>query len=582
MRTYRRYLWLLLLLAATLKATAQSDVSFLLLQPDKLENAREVEREALKKSDTLLLAEAYYLYGKVHQDALDLLTAKRYFAKSLRIVEQRRQFDKVSRIYVRLSGLEQTQANLPEALKNAKLSLSYARSAPPKTLMSAYLILGKVYLSICQDSLENKRQHPLQDSLFYYCKRAEQMAYQLKDTIMIAATSTLLGKAYGFRRNPRTFHYYQVAWQIQTARNHTNGRITICQQIAHTYLLFDQPDKAYVWLQRADLLYPALNGKDEVLEYDLAKTWMEYYRQKKNWQKAYEQSVKVRSHEHDQMTADRNGAVSRLHIQYNSEKNEERLQSKERELEVGRENQRTQRRFLVALAALLFGTTGASIAFYRISQKNRRLSRQNAALVQEQNHRVKNNLQLISSLLNLQSNRLSDESARNAVEGSQRRIEVMSLLQRRLYDGDNLLTVHVADFVWELVTMVMQTFDQEQVEVTYEIEPDLMLSTDNTLRVGLILNELISNACKYAFPGNPKPTLHIAAFLTTKTFHMRVTDNGPGFPDTKASDQSFGLRLIQMQVEQLFGTCRFENSNGGSIYITFPLFAPLYSKDKNK
>ena len=83
----------------------------------------------------------------------------------------------------------------------------------------------------------------------------------------------------------------------------------------------------------------------------------------------------------------------------------------------------------------MVGALGLSIAFYRISVKNHRLSESNALLVREQNHRVKNNLQLVSSLLNLQLNRLTDDATKNVLEETQLRIEVMSVLQRTLYTG---------------------------------------------------------------------------------------------------------------------------------------------------
>ncbi|CAG5009440.1 hypothetical protein DYBT9275_04499 [Dyadobacter sp. CECT 9275] len=581
MGIYQHYIWLLLFLITARITIAQPRVG-LPLQPEKLAYAKEVEQEAQEKKDTLLMAEAYYLYGKIYVDAQDYLTAKQYFIKSLRIVEQKHQFDKISRIYTRLSWLERDQKNLIKQLEYAQIALGYARLGTQKTLMSASQSMSDAYLAICSDSLVNHRKHPLQDSLLYYCKLAEQIAYKLKDSVSIAGVSSTLGEFYGFQRNAQAFHYYQIALRIHTARNHTSSQITTSQQLAHLYLQFNQPDKAYPLLQQASELYRLMKTREFRIEKDFAETYMQYYQQKKDWQKAFEQSLKVRRYERDQMIADRNGAVSRLSIEYDTKKHEAQLESQRRELKLGEQNQRTQHWLLVVLSALLLGTAGTSIAFYRISLKNQRLSQQNAVLVQEQNHRVKNNLQLISSLLSLQSNRLDDETARNAVEDSQRRIEVMSLLQRKLYDGDNLVAVHVADFVHELVTIVLKAFEQEQVEVIYQIEPSVMLPADSMMRIGLIINELVTNACKYAFPDNPEPALHIEASISHKTFHLRVIDNGPGFTTEKAPVRSFGLRLIQMQVEQLFGTYKFRNNGNFQFDMSFTLFPPSPFRRESK
>lgn len=579
MRTAPPCLILVLLLLLAWRTFAQP-IAGLPLQPEKLAYAKEIEQEAIAKNDTLLMAEAYYLYGKVHVAARNYLTGKRYFMKSLRIVEQKRQFDKISRIYTRLSWLENEQSDQSKALEYARLALVYAHTSNPKTLMAAYQTMSKVYLTICYDSLANNRRHPLQDSLFYYCKLADRIANNLKDSITIADVSGLLGKIYGLQRNPKAFHYYQQALQINRAMNHTNSQATNSLQLALTYLQFNQPDRAYPWLQQTSVLYNSLKGREFYIERDLASAFMQYYRQKKDWHKAFEQSLIVRGYERDQMTADRNGAVSRLSVEYETEKKETQLNSQRKELYLSQQNQQAQRWLLTILSVLLLGATGASIAFYQISQKNKRLSQQNAALVQEQNHRVKNNLQLVSSLLSLQSNRLDDESARNAVEDSQRRIEVMSLLQRKLYDGDNLVSINVDEFLKELVTMVIKAFEQQQVEVAYQIDPSMMLPADSAMRIGLITNELITNSCKYAFPDNPKPTLQIIASLVNKTFHFCVVDNGPGFVETKAPSRSFGLRLIQMQVEQLFGTYQFQSNGNLEFDMSFPLL-PSFPLRKN-
>jgi two-component sensor histidine kinase len=305
------------------------------------------------------------------------------------------------------------------------------------------------------------------------------------------------------------------------------------------------------------------------VEKNFASLYMNFYALKENWQKAYEQSLKLQVLERDRMQADRDGAVSRLSVEFDTEKREQALK-------LSQQNQLTQRWLLVVLSVLFFGETITSIALYRISLKNQRLSKQNATLVQEQNHRVKNNLQLVSSLLNLQSSRLDDERARNAVEDSQRRIEVMSLLQRKLYDGNDLVEVNVAEFVQELVEMVLMAFEEEHVAIAYRIDPLVKLPVDSMMRVALIINELVTNACKYAFSDNPEPLLEVAAFIKNKTFHLEVTDNGPGFTHSNVPACSFGLRLIQMQVEQLFGTYSFVREGKFRFNMTFNLF-PQFS-----
>jgi tetratricopeptide (TPR) repeat protein len=257
MCNYPQYVWLLFLLVSVQNTMAQHEIR-LPLQAEKLVYAESVEKEALAKNDTLLMAEAYYLYGKIHVDARDYLTAKQYFIKSLRIVEQKHQFDKVSRIYSRLSWLEREQSNQSKQLDYAHISLYWARRSTQKALMSACQSLMDAYLTICYDSLVVNRIHSLQDSLFYFARMAENIAYKVDDSLSIAGVSLKLGNAYGLLRDRQAFHFYEAALRILTAQKNTYGQVTTSQLLAETYLHFALPDKAYPLLERASILFDSL------------------------------------------------------------------------------------------------------------------------------------------------------------------------------------------------------------------------------------------------------------------------------------------------------------------------------------
>ncbi|MBD2705672.1 sensor histidine kinase [Spirosoma sp. BT702] len=576
MRLVNSILSLLFALIFQTISTAQLPKS-LPLQKEKLAYAQEVEQEAISKNDTLLMAEAYYLNGKIHVAARDYLKSKDYFMKSLRIVEQKRKFDKVSRIYVQLSGMENDQHNWDKALNYARLSLAYSQNGPKRTQLAAYQIMATAFAAVYFHNPDSTQIRSLTDSIFYYCKQGERIALILKEPTALAGTYLTLGEFYQYQRNPKAFRYQQAALRLFKEMGHKLNQALQSQELARTHLLFNQPDQAYPLLQASEKIYNGLNFREFELEIKLARTYTLYYQQKKDWQNAFKYSELARNYEYDLLMADRDGAVSRLGVEYETEKREDQLKSQRRELALSQQNEQNQRRFLVVLIVLLLGTGVASVAFYRISNKNQRLSLHNAALVKEQNHRVKNNLQLISSLLSLQSNRLDDESARHAVEDSQRRIEVMSLLQRKLYDGDSMIAVNIDEFVRELTEMVLEAFELDRVHVSYQILPTVVLPADYAMRIGLILNELVTNACKYAFVDNPHPTLKIEATLDKKTFTMRVSDNGNGFDVAKEQTKSFGLRLIQMQVEQMYGTYKFDNEGGVIFEMIFNLL-PTYNK----
>ena len=199
-------------------------------------------------------------------------------------------------------------------------------------------------------------------------------------------------------------------------------------------------------------------------------------------------------------------------------------------------------------------------------------------MVKEQKTRGKNNQQVVSSLLSLQSKRLLDPTAKKAVEESRLRVQSMAILHQRLYDGGRLAEVDLNDFIQELVRGVLKAYGYSTVTVNFAIDA-IILSANKAVPLGLILNELITNACKYAFSDNETPELWVSCHRNNKKIELTIADNGsgldssgwadtrldgPGFTLSKATKNgSFGMQLIQAQVEQLNGTYQFSTYTEG-------------------
>jgi two-component sensor histidine kinase len=196
-------------------------------------------------------------------------------------------------------------------------------------------------------------------------------------------------------------------------------------------------------------------------------------------------------------------------------------------------------------------------------------------LLKEQNHRVKNNMQIVSSLLNLQSRRLTDETAKRAIEESRLRVQSMAILHRRLYDGDELAEVKLADFLEEVATNSLRAFGYGNIVTQFAID-EVSLVADKAISLGLIVNELVTNACKYAFGYVNEPLLMIRCQKQDHAVLLTVADNGPGLSDWREADshkgpveivrkKSFGMTLIQAQVAQLDGTYSFQTGLDDSL-----------------
>ncbi len=312
--------------------------------------------------------------------------------------------------------------------------------------------------------------------------------------------------------------------------------------------------------------------------------YAQYYRAVGNWKAALEHTEKLYELKERDYIADQQGAVTRLGIEFENEKKEAQLASQQKELALKNDNLRTQRWFLLSVLALLLLSIGGTAFYYRLYRQKERLSRHNAELVQEQNHRVKNNLQVVSGLLQLQVNRLTDEATIRAVEDTQARIEVMAVLQRKLYDTDQVASMQALEFIRNLVGISLETFGCTAVATHYDIPEALELSPDHALRVGLIVNELVTNACKYAFQNHPDPRLAIKARLQNNAFHLVLADNGAGFvlpPAGQGKKQSLGMKIIQLQVDQLYGQYSFDTTNGTEFRLCFTAAPSVFHQSRH-
>lgn len=544
------------------------------LQSSKLKYAQEVESEALAKKDTLQMAEAYYLYGKVYGAAHDFLNAKKYFIKSLKILEERGDSYQLGRLYCRIALVEMEQLNSAKALAYVRLSLPiFQRIDSKKGIMEAYGHIAHIYSVICTITQNDKITQSACDSVLFYHKKSLSVAYELKDTNAVILGNGLLGELYKVKKNPKAIEHFQAILNHYKETGKIHQEVAILQKMALTYLTFGQVKQAYSTIKESEKLYYKHKMVEAYTEKGFATFYEEYYKNKKDWKNAYRQIRLLYEIEQNQLLADRDGAVSRLAVEYETEKKELQLQNQQNELEYDKKIQNQQRYFIGTLVVLFLGAIVVAIIFYQLFRKNQRLSQQNATLVREQNHRVKNNLQLVSSMLSLQANRLTDEVAKTAIEDSQLRIEVMAILQRKLYDGSNLGMVDMPEFIKELVEIALESFNHEQVEMEYDVPFSLQITADSALRIGLIINEIVTNACKYAFSENTNPVLKVACSLNNQLFKLCIADNGTGFKVVdNVKHQTFGMRLIQIQVQQLKGNYRFINEKG----CIFEMDCPIY------
>ncbi|WP_176885105.1 tetratricopeptide repeat-containing sensor histidine kinase [Dyadobacter soli] len=192
-------------------------------------------------------------------------------------------------------------------------------------------------------------------------------------------------------------------------------------------------------------------------------------------------------------------------------------------------------------------------------------------LVRELHHRVKNNLQTIMSLLESQSVYLRDD-ALEAIKESQHRVQAMSLIHQKLYLTDNLATIDMSNYIWDLTDYLLESFPGRSCRLSLELDP-ITLDVGQAIPIGLILNEAITNSLKYAFPngrdGSIKVVLKKDEYSSKVT--LSITDDGIGMPQEYMSGKpgSMGLKLIHGLAGELGGKVQLSGDAGTEITLEF-------------
>ncbi|WP_379848032.1 histidine kinase dimerization/phosphoacceptor domain -containing protein [Larkinella bovis] len=546
--------------------------------------------------------------------------------EALTIAEQVKNAEQISKVFTSLGMLEIDQGNFAEALKFFQQALDHLeKSAFASQKILVLLRIGQVYFSsnnlklseqYYRQGLRLAQQHNkpvlmadayaelanLEDSR---SNSQQALAYNAKAIAIYQASgeeyiSALFNRAIEYKNAGQYAQSERVYRQcLRYAEEHKDDYLKgyVYVNLPNTLLLLNRPDEAEKYAQLA--LKWSENGperlkiREEI--YDILTRIYEkrgqdrqalaFFRQKT----AYRDSV---------LNAEKSRQLIMAESRYQAREKENQI----RELDKENSQKSAQLSWLSGGLAILIGLLGLLFWQYRtIRRTNARLmennriiseshqkisdqSKQLKILLRELNHRVKNNLAIVSSLLRLQSKRLGDAGALQAVRDGQQRIEAMALIHQRLYMTDNVSAINMREYITDLFDGLLLAYGYDRSSFDWEllIEQE-ELDVDLSVLLGLILNEILTNAFKYAFSQAKRPFLRIR--LSADTFNqpnlvrpqltLEVQDNGAGL-DLRRWEQpthSFGKRLIMSLSEQAGGQLEVSNRNGTYYRLVIP---PVY------
>ncbi len=198
--------------------------------------------------------------------------------------------------------------------------------------------------------------------------------------------------------------------------------------------------------------------------------------------------------------------------------------------------------------------------------------------LRELNHRVRNNLAVVSSLLKLQSNTIDPDKTKQVFAESRQRVDAMALIHQQLYQSEELTTIDVPVFVTNLVQVLSDAYGYtpETLQVNLRLDP-VILPVEKAVPLSLLLNEVLTNAFKYGLTRAAEPVLHITLQTGEEDIRLDITDNGPGIDLAvwQAKTGSFGRRLIDGLTRQLKGSFTIDNQAGTTFRFTLPIHQDL-------
>lgn len=235
---------------------------------------------------------------------------------------------------------------------------------------------------------------------------------------------------------------------------------------------------------------------------------------------------------------------------------------------------------LLWIGLALFALLGGTIFYqYRKQQRNnatiRRQSAELRVLNKEVHHRVKNNLQVISSMLDLQSQSLPDKRARTVIREAILRIHAMAFIHQNLYQDDASNLVDMPDYIAMLSDHLFNTYNIRPESIHLHVQTEaLRLHTDTAVPLGMILNELIGNALKYAFKGRPDGNVWVTLQRQGDRLLLRVADDGNGLPADFDIDKtsSLGYQIIQAFAQKLKATLLLDGARGTDVQLLISKF----------
>ncbi len=526
------------------------------------------------EEDSARLADAHYVLSQVTDRMGDKVGTLDNLLAALRLLNNSRIPDQRAKVLNGLGNYYRNEKEYDQAIKNYQEALNLRLTISDSIgIIRSYQSLGNLQVNIGNGASAKSNYLKALD----YTSPANRTRFE-------PGILTNLGTVYynsGQLDSAELF--YQKALKIRQESGNAYSQALLLNNL--TALAFERKTyrKSVNYAEEGVALAKEV-GSPELLS-SLYYNLSDSYKALGDYKRSFEYYKLSDSIDYEITNTEKNAQLAELQVKFDTEKKDREIAEKTLELT---EASIEQKQLLAGLVFLLLVAGFIYWSLLRKKKSNKLLQskkeliekreQEKALLLRELHHRVKNNFQVVSSLLNLQYYEAESHTAAEAIKAGQTRVEAMSMIHRELYQGENDTALEMKDYVVHLIenAIYLYDFEPEAVDLDLDID-DSPLDVKYAIPLGIIINELITNAFKHAFQAVARPALRVYLNMDTASQKLTLTvgDNGPGLPHTgEVKASSFGLELIGDLMKQLKGKMTTDNQSGAEFTIVFP-YIPL-------
>ncbi|MEZ0486500.1 sensor histidine kinase [Fibrella aquatica] len=509
--------------------------------------------------------EAMALFQQAERSYAELVAEKKRGSASIRYF--------VLLTKLRIGQVQTDNKDFGPARKSLMDALHYARDQRLLGTKEQRLV-ASIYnsLSILEGKLKNQEK-----SLAYADTAAlRSRAAGDEDTYFVSLLNTAITRK-NMKQYATAIEQYEACADYFARQKDNFGLAMVYANMPRALLGLKRYDEGIAYAKKAIAM--ANQTADRVaIQSDVHQALSELYEAQGNIQLAFEAFKLSKAQQDTLFTKDKERQMQELEAKYEAEKKEAQIQ----ELQVKSEQRTWQLAGLGGGAVVLSLLLGLSLyQSKRLREGSKRIVRQKQQLqllMKELHHRAKNNLAIVSGLLELQANRTEDKHTKQAFREGQQRINAMALIHQRLYQANEITAIDLREYISNLVQSLMKTYGQtaSSLDLNLSLQADAV-EADVAVPLGLIINEVLTNAFKYAFKQVSRPFLSVTLEIQENRLLLQIADNGPGvdLADWNSPKGSFGKQLIRSLSDQLDAELTVMNIKGTYVRLDVPIAAPV-------